>query len=139
MEYVRLGDTLAVRLDAGEEIISSLRGICRSENITAASVSGIGAVSRVEAGLYDVAEKKYRPYTFEKPLEITSLTGNVSSKDGDVCLHLHIAVSDCEGRCFGGHLNSAVISATCELFIRALPAVFGRYEDDATGLNLLKL
>ena len=43
MEYRKFADTYVIRLDKGEEIISSLQAICEKENIRLGSVEGIGA------------------------------------------------------------------------------------------------
>ena len=42
MEYRRFGDTYYVRLDRGDEIISSIMGICEKEHVESAIYSGIG-------------------------------------------------------------------------------------------------
>lgn len=39
--------------------------------------------------LFKTAEKRYVSATLEEDMELTSLTGNVSSMDGEVYLHLH--------------------------------------------------
>ena len=50
-------------------------------------------------------------------MEITSLVGNVSQMDGEVYLHIHVNIADENNNVFGGHLTSAVISATGEIII----------------------
>ena len=52
-------------------------------------------------------------------------------------MHLHFSAGDSAGRVFGGHLNSAVISATAEIFVRTLCGAVGRRFDEGIGLNLL--
>ena len=70
-------------------------------------------------------------------MEITSLVGNISTKDGDVYLHLHINLCRADMSVIGGHLNECRISATCEMFVRKLPGSVGRKLDtETTGLNL---
>jgi len=39
---------------------------------------------------------------------------------------------------FGGHLNEAVVSATCEVIIEKIEGSIEREFDKETGLNLLK-
>ena len=43
-----------------------------------------------------------------------------------------------QGQVFGGHLNRAVISATCEMIVRELPGSVDRAFSTEIGLNLLK-
>lgn len=136
MEYKRFGDTVAMRVDRGEEIISCVKSVCEQEHITLGSVTGIGAVDRAVVGLYRVAERKYYSNTFEGEMELTSLLGNVTEKDGQVYLHFHAAFAKEDGQVVGGHLNEAVVSGTGEIFIQTIPAVIGRKIDSATGLNV---
>ena len=46
--------------------------------------------------------------------------------------------TDQMGACFGGHLNAARVSATCEMVITVLEGTVDRFHDDATGLNLFR-
>lgn len=139
MEYKRYGTTLAVRVDRGEEIVSSLEAVCTRENVRFASVAGIGAVGRAVVGLYRVAERKYYPNTFEGELEMTSLAGNVTEKDGKPYLHLHAAFAGPDGKAVGGHLSEAVVSGTAEIFLTLYEGAMNRRTDPETGLNLFDL
>lgn len=136
MKYKRCGDTVVLRVDRGEEIVSAVKEVCAKERIACAEVSGIGAVDRAVVGLYRVAEKKFCPNTFEGELEMTSLLGNVTQKDGEGYLHVHAAFAGADGQSVGGHLSEAVVSGTAEIFIRILPGGVGRMPDPVTGLNL---
>lgn len=75
MEYRRLGDTIAVRLDRGEEILSCMKEIALKESIQVAIVQGIGATDQVSFGLYNVEMKKYLSHTYEQPF--VSITTSV--------------------------------------------------------------
>ena len=68
MEYKVFGNTLALRLDKGEEIVSSLKKVCEQEKIRLGVVSAIGAVNHVVVGLYNVAQQQYHSNTFDRPL-----------------------------------------------------------------------
>ena len=48
-----------------------------------------------------------------------------------------MSIGDQEGRVFGGHLNRAVISATCELVVTLLEGRVERRMDPEIGLNLM--
>ncbi len=42
MDYRKYGDTIYIRMDKGDEIISGILGICKQERISSAVFSGIG-------------------------------------------------------------------------------------------------
>ena len=137
MEFQKFDDAYVIRMDRGEEVMATLSDFCQREDIRLAAVSAIGAVDRAVVGLYDVGEKVYHKKEFNEPMEIASLLGTVTEKDGKPYLHLHATLCDAEMRTHGGHVNELRISATCEMILRLLPGEVGRRLDEETGLNVL--
>ena len=115
MEYKRFGDTLVLRLDPPEEICESITAAARAENIALAEISGIGAADSFTVGVYNTVTKEYRSNTLNGAYEIVSLTGTLTSKDGEPYLHLHFSAGDENGRVSGGYLNRAAVSATADI------------------------
>lgn len=139
MEYSRKGNYCIVRIDPGEEIVSELTRLCQKEDIKLAGVSGIGAVDRVEMGLFDTVNKQYISHTYEGMFEIASLTGNISTMNGAVYLHLHITIGDAQpGHSVSGHLAKAYVSGTSEIIISVIDGQIDREFSPKIGLNLLK-
>lgn len=136
MEYKKIKNQYIVRVDKGEEVLTQLMKLCQEEHIELGSIIGIGATNRVTIGLFDPTEKAYHKTTLEGPMEITSLIGNISTKDQEVYLHLHINICNKEMQVFGGHLNECFVSATCELHITVLEGTVNRKFDEEIGLNL---
>ena len=136
MEFRRFENTYVIRMDRGEEVMGTLTALCEQEGIRLASVEAIGAVDRALVGLYDVGEKVYHKQEFNEPMEIASLLGTVTEKDGKPYLHLHATLCDANMQTHGGHVNELRISATCEMVLRLLPGQVGRKLDDVTGLNV---
>jgi predicted DNA-binding protein with PD1-like motif len=71
--------------------------------------------------------------------EITSLIGNITTKEEEVYLHLHINFSNDRNNVFGGHLVRAIISATGEIFIHKINGQVEREFNEEIGLNLLSM
>lgn len=138
MQYRQFGSRYFVRIDKGEEILASLKNFCEQEKITLAEVKALGAVDDFNVGLFDVAEKKYHTNHFQFPAEIVSLWGTVTTKDGEFYAHIHMSAGDKEGRVFGGHLNSARVSATCEMIIDVSEGRVERKLSEEVGLNLFE-
>ena len=136
MDYRRFGDTLVIRMDKGEEIIQQLRLVADREKVKLAAVEALGAVDDFTVGVFDTDEKQYHSNTFTGAFEIVSLTGTVTTMDDKFYAHLHMSAGDREGRVFGGHLNSATVSATCEMVVRVLDGRVERRLDETVGLNL---
>lgn len=138
MEYRRFGHTIIARMDKGEEILEQVKEIALKENIKLASVSALGAINDFTVGVFKTAEKKYYANDFKGYFEITSLTGTINTMDGEFYAHLHMSAGDEEGKVFGGHLNRAVISATCEMVITIIDGTVDRRFDEEVGLNVFK-
>lgn len=137
MEYRQFQDTFVIRMDRGEEVVASLTAFCKREGVQLASVEALGAADHVVIGLYDVDEKQYHRHTFDEPMEITSLLGSISTKEGEPYLHLHINLCRADMSVIGGHLNECRVSVTCEMLVRKLEGRVERKLDEAvTGLNL---
>jgi uncharacterized protein len=139
MQCKKYGNTLAIRVDRGEELIKSIQRACEQENVAFGFITGIGAADHVVVGLYRVAEQKYYSNTFDGEMEMTSLLGSVTEMDGKTYLHLHANFAKSDGQVIGGHLNEAVISGTGEIFVRILDGKMGRRRDSVTGLNIFNM
>ena len=138
MQYKRFGDTIVARIDKGEEILEQLRLIAQRENVLLAEVSALGAVNDITVGVFNTAEKKYYANSFQGSYEIVSLTGTINTMDGEFYCHLHMSAGNDQGHVVGGHLNRAVISATCEMVVTVIPGTVDRAFSPEVGLNLFK-
>ena len=137
MEYRKWDSTYVVRLAKGEEVVASLEKLAQQEDISFADIRGIGAADEVTVGIFETAAREYHKFTYTGDFEITSLLGTITRQAGNPYLHLHIPVGNPQQAFFtGGHLNRAVISATCEIVVTALPGTVGRRFDEETGLNV---
>ena len=87
MEYRKIGETYYIRMDRGDEIVSTLKNICRQEGILSATYSGIGGCSDVEMQVFIPERGEFETEKVEGPLELVSLMGNVVSDDSNQLFH----------------------------------------------------
>jgi predicted DNA-binding protein with PD1-like motif len=139
MKYKRLENKVIFRIEKGEELVGSLKDICKQLDLKLGSIVGLGATDKITIGLMNSKTKKYQSREFTGDHEIASLIGNITTMNGEVYLHLHATICNVEHKALGGHLTSAVISATFEGIIDVIDGQVTREFDDETGLNLLKL
>ena len=128
-----------LRLDPGEEIVASLTRLVEQEQVQLGSVTAIGAANDVTIGIFSTQEKRYHARRYQGDYEISALVGNVTRKEGEPYLHLHITIGNpVTGEVHAGHLTSATISATLELFLQVWDGQVGRKFSDQVGLNLFQ-
>ena len=113
-----------VRLRRGDDLMLSIREICREKNIAAGVVlSAVGCIS--EGRVRDASGVTIRD--IPEHCEIVSLDGTVSARR----CHLHISLSKEDLSTVGGHLcPGCIINTTCELVIGQLPGVSIDVEED---------
>ena len=138
MDYRRFESKIVARIDKGEEILEKLKEIALKENIKLAGVSALGATNDFTVGVYKVDEKKYYSNEFKGNFEIVSLTGTVNTMNGEFYSHIHMSAGNDRGEVFGGHLNKAVVSATCEMIIDIIDGRVDRRYSEEIGLNLFE-
>lgn len=138
MEYRKFDNQIVVRIDKWEEIIEKIKEVALKENIKLASINALGATNNFVVGVYKVDEKKYYSNEFKGNFEIVSLTGTINTMNGEFYTHIHMSAGNDKGEVFGGHLNKAIVSATCEMVINIIDGSVDRYFDEEIGLNLFK-
>lgn len=138
-KYKHSGNTYILSLDNHVEITAALVAFCEEKGIRSGKIEGLGAVSEATFRYLDPTTMKYVDKTFQEQMELTSVVGNISTKDGKAYLHIHITASRSDYTCVGGHLLTARINGACELFITDLGVEVERYLDGETGINLYKL
>ena len=139
MKYQRFEQTIIVRMDKGEDIVEQVKNVALKEKIKLASISALGAINEFTVGVFKTKEKKYYANEFKGDFEIVSLTGTINTMNDEYYSHMHLSAGNDQEQVFGGHLNKAIVSATCEMVIQIINGEVDRYFDEEVGLNLLKL
>ena len=138
MDYRRFKNTIVCRIDKEEEILEKIKEIALKENIKLANINALGATNDFTVGVFKTEEKKYYSNEFRGDFEIVSLTGTINTMNGEFYTHIHMSAGNDKGEVFGGHLNRAIVSATCEMVINIIDGVVDREFNDEIGLNLFK-
>lgn len=124
-------------LQRGEELIESLNSFAAEQKLNSAWLSGLGGAGRVELGFYDLNKRDYDWQVYDGPLEILSLTGNLTIVDDQPFWHVHGVFSGRDFQAIGGHVRNMEVELTAELHITPLSTPLTRTFDDQTGLKLI--
>lgn len=132
-----IGKTILARLLENEDLLDSIARVAVEAKVSAGFFFLIGTLKTAKLGFF--REGRYEAIEMKRPLEIVSCLGNISVKDGKVFAHAHAAVSNEEGKVFGGHvMPGCVIGVTGELvLVEALGINLTREFDRKTKLSLL--
>lgn len=137
--YKHFDNKFIVSIQNRVEITKAITAFVEEHDIRAGAVYGIGAVNEAVLRFYDPTTKEYVDKSFPEQLEISNLTGNISTMEGKPYIHLHITLGRSDYTAITGHLLTANIHGAGELVIEKLDGEVGRRYDDETGLNLYKL
>jgi len=108
---------LTFRLKPGQDLFNEIETVVAEKNIEAGCVlSAVGSLTH--AKLRFANREQYSE--FDGHFEIVSMTGTVSVHGS----HLHMSISDEEGKTIGGHLESG-----CTIYTTA-EMVIGVFEDE---------
>lgn len=123
----------AVRLKPGQDLKLALQDYVKENKIKAGFIlSCAGSLSKASLRF---ADETHRQVTFD--FEIITVSGTLS-QDG---LHLHMAVSDREGKVTGGHVKQGcIIKTTAEIILGEDESkIFSREFDFETKFKELRI
>lgn len=135
----RMGRTFLGRLPEKGDIVRALSEFCREKGIHAGWITAIGTVRRAALGYYDHEDRQYRRIPVEAFMEIVSCQGNVSLKDGQPFVHLHVVLSGPEGTTLAGHLFESEVFVGEFWLQEVVGPALERRPDAASGLALWDL
>jgi predicted DNA-binding protein with PD1-like motif len=125
---------LTLRLRPGQDLRQELEVFVKEKKIRAGFIiTGVGSLRKAAIRLADQSGAT----VFDQKFEIVSLVGTLG-QDG---VHLHISISDKEGRTLGGHLVAGcLIYTTAEIVIGDAQGLwFSREQDSETGYKELRI
>ena len=131
--------TFAVVLQTGEEAMGCLQTFVEKERISAAQLTGIGALSDARLNYFDWDKKEYEPIPVAEQVEVASLAGDVAlSPEGKPALHIHVVLGRRNGSAIAGHLAEAHVRPTLEVIVTEPPAHLHKAQDPESGLALIR-
>ncbi len=137
MKGYKLKRTIVGQLPKGADLLEGMTAFVQKEHITVGRIYGLGATTHAVVAYYNQQQRQYNPIQFPGGMEILSLHGNVSTREGKPFVHAHILLGDPQGNVFGGHLLPGTILFACELFVDELEGEeLIRQHDEKTGLFL---
>lgn len=123
---------IVVRLHPGQDLLAEIVNCCNAHQFKAAFlITCVGSLTQAALRLANRPGTTFLTGFFE----IVSLTGTISPEGA----HLHLAVSDSNGKTSGGHLMpGSLIYTTAEIVLGELEGVrFTRPTDAETGYDEL--
>src|SRR3989344_7999100 len=129
MRYYQSGQNYIVILAKGDELFGSLGEFAKEVGLHSAWLSGLGGATEAEVGFYDLDIKRFTWKKLDGPLEITSLTGDITKKDSEPHLHIHGTFTNTSFNALGGHLKKLVVAGTCEMLVQPLDQELTREAD----------
>jgi len=139
MQYKKVSGGYLLRIERGEEVLSSLLSFIKIFKIKSGFMVGLGACEKLKLGYFDAEKGDYMNKDLAGEYEMTSLTGNIAYLGTEPIVHAHITLTDDKFKAVGGHLWSGIVSGTVEIYIMTFGSSIKRAKDEETGLNLLKL
>jgi uncharacterized protein len=137
----RRGRRIVGRLDRGQDLFAALTAVCRDHHVRAGELRALGSLESAEVAEYDQTGKRWKPARVlgGGGLELLSLTGNVSERDGHLVLQASVSLMrdrDSGVELLGGHLVAARVFALEFVIDSWDDVILRRAADTATGLAL---
>ncbi len=131
--------TFAVVLQTGEEAVGCLQTFVATQRISAAQLTGIGALSGAKLNYFDWETKAYQPIPVHEQVEVASFIGDVAlAPDGKPVLHIHVVLGRRDGSAVAGHMAEAHVRPTLEIIMTEPPAHLLKAHDPESGLALIR-
>jgi len=128
------------KLEPEEDIIDAITNLVKKHNITSGFINIIGALKKITIGFFDLKSMQYNFETFDEDVELISCKGNISYKEGEPIIHLHVAIGREDFSLIGGHLSQpSIVSVTGEVFIFEIAEILNRAIDPKYNLTLMDL
>ena len=114
------GHVYKVRFKPGDDAVAGMIRFAQAHRFRQATLTGIGGFSSAVLAWYDPSNGFFKTNTVGKG-EVTSFTGTIATDDkGQVTVHAHVSIGIGDGSTKAGHLVSAVVNPTLEVYVTDL-------------------
>jgi hypothetical protein len=113
--------TWQVGFSAGDEVLSGLTDLAKSEGIESAQITGLGGLSTALLAFGDpsIGSFVFKLIPIDEKSELVSLDGTVSMRGDEPFVHLHAVVALSDGTTRGGHVLELHVDPVAEVTIIA--------------------
>lgn len=139
MHFQRFGERVQIRFESGEHLAASLLAWLKAEGIGYATMTGLGAVSGATISYWNANTRQYEQHQLDEQMEVVSLVGNVTIKEGAPFTHIHVTLGRRDLSILGGHFNDATVHPNVEVWLRPESETVERTLDESSGLFLMHL
>ncbi len=120
-ESATVARTWQVQFTSGDEILSGLTDLAKTEGISSAQITGLGGLSKAVLAFGDpsIGAMVFKLIPIDEKSELVSLDGTASLRDGVPSVHLHAVVALSDGSTRGGHVLELHVAPVAEVTILA--------------------
>ncbi|MBC6605372.1 DNA-binding protein [Hymenobacter sp. BT188] len=121
----------------GDEIVAGLTKFAQQYHVKNAHYQAIGDALSAKIGVYDYERKQFKVIPFAEPVEVASLTGNITLVGGKPVAHTHVSLATFDGLLHGGHLFELISGPTVELYVTVEPTPLYKQHNAEFDANLI--
>lgn len=120
-EEPTVAHTYQVRFSTGDEVLSGLTDLAKSEGIESAQITGLGGLSTALLAFGDpsIGSFVFKLIPVDEKSELVSLDGTISMRGDEPYVHIHAVVALSDGSTLGGHVLELHVDPVAEVTILA--------------------
>jgi predicted DNA-binding protein with PD1-like motif len=131
------GRRVVARLPYDGDLLAEIAQVADVHGMHNAELRAIGALQHARLAFYDQQAREYHEFAVDEPVELVSVLGNISRRDGATAVHAHAVLAGHLGGTIGGHVVPGCAIFACELILQELVGEdLERDYDEQTGLPL---
>ncbi len=128
------------KVEPDEDLMDSIIKMVKKHNIKSGFINCIGALKKFTLGYFEIDTKNYKMETYIENVELITCMGNLTYKDDEPIIHLHVSLGRRDYSVIGGHLSKpSIVSVTGEVAIFETDKKLDRANDPQFDLSLLNI